>query len=93
MRGTFYRQGEVAPAVYGKPLVIHGFIETQRGTTRKVWLQYMDVWEQCGIQFAPPIDAKGQFWITRKKTKGRHEIELWEGYYLPEALAELEAAE
>lgn len=82
VKGTFRVDESVEPAGYGEPFLIRGTITTKRGTERKVWLHYMDVWVQCGVQFAPSADASGVFWISRKKTEQRREIRMWEGQYL-----------
>lgn len=84
VKGTFRIDQPIEQAPYGEPFLIRGTITTERGTKRKVWLHYMDVWVQCGVQFTPPQDAKGVFWISRKRTDKRHEMRLWEGEYLAE---------
>ncbi|MEP2736778.1 MAG: hypothetical protein ABJP34_10825 [Erythrobacter sp.] len=83
VKGEFHPDGEVAPAEYGKPFLIKGTIQTERGKLHKVWLHYMEAWVNCGVQFTPPVAAEGTFWISRRKTDGYREMRLWEGEYLP----------
>lgn len=84
LKGRFTVTSEpTEPAGYGQPYTFKGTIETKRRTEWSAWLHYNEIWVQCGVQFAPPADAEGTFWISRRKVDGRHEILLWEGHYLP----------
>lgn len=61
----------------------HGRLNTLRGTG---WDTYHEPRLQeltCIYYFKPEADAKGTFWISRKKVDGRYRILLWEGEYLP----------
>ena len=76
----------IAPSQYGGRGRIRGRIETGRGTSWEVWVDYDQFMIDCVYFFAPTIDADGTFWIARQAVDGRYEIRLWEGEYTPEAL-------
>jgi hypothetical protein len=61
-----------------------GRIETTRGTRWSTWHRPPDMTTTCyiGSYFKPEADAKGTFWIARRKVGGRFEILLWEGEYV-----------
>lgn len=72
----------------GQHLVINGRflgrITAKRGTRWSTWHRAPDHTTTCyvGSYFKPEADAKGTFWIARRKVGGRFEILLWEGEYV-----------
>lgn len=92
VRGT-YRMlqvaGDVGADENGGTVVsnaqFRGRLETLRRTG---WDTYheppiYDLTCQVGNYHKPETDAKGTFWISRKRVHGRYRILLWEGEYLP----------
>jgi len=66
-----------------------GRIEEEHGVRWSTWHLAPDERTTCsaGTYFNPMADAKGTFWIARRKVDGRFEILLWEGEYLPQPQA------
>ncbi len=94
IEGIFRVEGDIEwPEGYLASGVVRGQIESDTGRTYPVRFEYNEIYVQCGIQFTPPIDASGTFWITRRSRDGRYEMMLWEGEYTPEALARHQAKE
>lgn len=61
---------------------IYGHLETERGTGWKTVQPFDQFSVDCAAYLRPTADAKGSFWISRRKTGGRYELLLWEGTYL-----------
>lgn len=70
--------------------IYEGTIEPRRGKPWRTFHPAPDMRTTCyaGTYFKPTADARGTFWISRKKVDGRYQILLWEGEYIPAQNAE-----
>lgn len=63
---------------------IYAHILLGNGRQLLTFQPFLEAWASCGLNHLPNGDAKGAFYIDRKKQDGRFEVLFWEGEYLPQ---------
>lgn len=61
---------------------IYSRLSTKRGTGWYTWQEFSRISLDCGAYLKPLNNARGTFYISRRKIDGRYEILLWDGEYI-----------
>ena len=81
--GTYRMEGVAVPGGLSTPALIHGRLMTRRGRIFPVVQEYREQLVDCAVYDLPTGDAKGLFYLSRRKRDGRYRLLGWRGTHIP----------